>query len=291
MYLGQDIPFDYRKHGNLDTCFGTGTPSREVQDSIYAGIYARQSSARIICPSGYCTFQKYYHTLGYCARCDDITSQIIYNSTKEVKDANGRITDGIWTLSLPSGSRLTSSRDMGHTFVQSTISGSSCDIFWQSKRNCTEAQRAAISSTHGPCPTYDALNCSVYQCIRTYHAEVKNGSISETLLRTAEYYNKETYMETMSMVDTSCVSNDQRKSLITNDEVNSTAEFVKYDGNGLPSMCVYHVSREIRSSVSSWLKTYVFEGSVSSQTSYFFTSQPTGPVAQTRMFNHGEIVL
>lgn len=69
MYLGQVIAFKYNKFE--DTMLGyqiyaTGTPSQEVQDSVYAGIFAPQTSVtKISCPSGNCIFPENHHILGF----------------------------------------------------------------------------------------------------------------------------------------------------------------------------------------------------------------------------------
>jgi len=60
-----------------------------------------------ICPTGNCTFQQQYSTLGYCGGCDDVTDELKFNVTEaEVPTLLSY---------LPSGTSLIS--DMPSTFA------------------------------------------------------------------------------------------------------------------------------------------------------------------------------
>lgn len=69
------------------------------------------------------------------------------------------------------------------------------------------------------------MNCTIYPCIRTYRAQIRNGSSFKTLLRTTEYNidDDDFNRNNGSMVDIDCLPEEYRNLLSTYDRANRTS--------------------------------------------------------------------
>lgn len=147
--------------------------------AIYTGIFESQSpnsdSITMDCPTGNCTFAP-YQSLGFCSRCANITDALDLNVT------GFSMSSQEYDYTLPNGWNFTTSMSMQY-LMNATSSKNLVDLdpqTWPLITNFT----AISAAGYGVPPQISATECTLYFCVRTYEASVKNGKFSENLTAT-----------------------------------------------------------------------------------------------------------
>lgn len=225
-----------------------GTVSLEMQRSINAGIFNPGGNVVFDCPTGNCTFPSEYHTVAYCSECNDTTNRLSINA--ETNSANNTS----WTISLNSADAATrfnlsvvmngswhSSQYLG---MQSTLSGYTDIVAGllsiNQSRLCADTCPSVVEQNIEKCKAnwndigwgcaalsgqgsgysrssdgIGAASCSLFPCVRTYTAEVKDGHFKETLLAVAKEWNyAPSSIDMAAMVNVKCLNAQDQKSLI-----------------------------------------------------------------------------
>ncbi|GIZ48271.1 hypothetical protein CKM354_001133900 [Cercospora kikuchii] len=204
------------------------------QSFIIAGLY---SPGVVInsCGSGNCTFAP-YTTVGYCSRCEDISSQVRTDKVLE-QDEDGF---GIQTIttSIPSDQenwpvqvRYTSrEREISQPYVDRTLATAVVrnDSYvvliglaenpWNRNNGDTPAECAdPANGKLWRCQGYGAASCSLFPCLRTYHSTVTNGLLHEELVELesealksslSPWFDRATYVQ--AVLNLSCINDDDR---------------------------------------------------------------------------------
>ncbi|KOS43160.1 hypothetical protein ACN38_g5953 [Penicillium nordicum] len=213
--LGRSVP----THGNasiqvcnssLYTDYGLGegpgmnkAPLSTV-GAIYSGIFQEQSanskSPLIACATGNCTFAP-YQSLGICSRCanitDSLTVQKVDGSTPQQAMYNYKLPNSFTFHTSTTGKYL-----MNSTYLRPPVSLNTTGL--ASILNFT----AITSSGYSVPPTVSATECSLYFCVDTYHAAVKNGSFTEKLTSTEGTSNySSTSLKDFEIIPNTCYVN------------------------------------------------------------------------------------
>ena len=227
-----------------------------IQKAINSGIFSPGSTVAFDCPTSNCTFTQDYHTVAYCSKCKDTTSNLFFHE-KSFSDESDYFFSDIesdsslsdyslsdYVLSWVPGDDYNSgllygevNLDDSEIFVmRTTYEGSTDMVAKRLPTNHTRTCSAECSTVedilnrycktkhgeigwgcfgHGVEKTdygyFDggmgAASCSLFPCIRTYTAEVKNGLLRETILSATNF-------EGRAMVNIECLNAHDRKLLI-----------------------------------------------------------------------------
>jgi Protein of unknown function (DUF3176) len=225
-----------------------GTVSLEMQRSINAGIFNPGGNVAFNCPTGNCTFPSEYHTVAYCSECNDTTNRLVINAETSASNMSS------WTISLNDDDAATmsnlsvvmnsSSSTLQYLAMKSTMSGNTdivagylsinqssvcadtcpsiaeenteqCNANWNDiVWGCaalTGQGSGSLNSSQG----VGAASCSLFPCVRTYTAEVRDGEFKETLRSVAKEWNYvRNSIDLSAMVNVKCLNAQDRRSLI-----------------------------------------------------------------------------
>ena len=215
--------------GNLQISISTG-----MQSAVNIGVFQPAVDVRFDCPTGNCTFDQPYHSVGYCSHCSDISSELQINNLTHSytvpTDLANNITEVVWEFntSLPSGLSVINGVGVGGQFDDEYFAMGD-PTYTGSIEIISGARRYNISS-RGSCPDlsnndtwscqgYGAARCTLKPCIKTYTANVSAGNVQESLISTfsnlAVWDNSTMDYEIFeAAVNVACLSSNERQSLI-----------------------------------------------------------------------------
>ena len=152
----------------------------DFQRSINAGIFSPgEAQVNFNCPTGNCTFPDEYHTVGYCGNCSDATSDLHIKSVKKSENFIVR------NYSLPSGFEVvtpTGQFDEELTyFAIANFTENTVEILLTPPYISSSTPHDKSTSRYFGENTIGAARCSLYPCIKTYEATVKDGKLVEHL--------------------------------------------------------------------------------------------------------------
>jgi hypothetical protein len=196
--------------------------------AIKSGLYAQNPvPIDFDCPTGQCSFQQRYGTIGWCSHCEDVSEKVVFNTVKASNNKTSWI-----TATLPSGS-------FGQTMNDTT----SIQLAVVTKRDPSQAgmttdfisvtfpeRRLNKTSYDSDCPPYNqttgswcsngfgAATCQSYICAREFNASVSEGHLQEIeLSRTTIWTNMNsffTYQDSYrNAIRLSCLTSEQRGKL------------------------------------------------------------------------------
>ena len=215
--------------GNLQISISTG-----MQSAVNIGVFQPAVDVQFDCPTGNCTFAQPYHSVGYCSRCSDISSELQINNLTHSytvpTDLTNNTTEVVWEFntSLPSGLSVINGVGVGGQFDDEYFAMGD-PAYTGSIEIISGASRFNISS-RGSCPDlpnndtwscqgYGAARCTLKPCIKTYTANVSAGNVQENLISTfsnlAVWDNSTMDYEIFeAAVNVACLSSNERQSLI-----------------------------------------------------------------------------
>ena len=264
------------------------------------------------CPTGNCTFDQDYFTVGYCSSCEDVSKHLSYSCQAGSEEAS---TDGqncTYTLSdmWKNETRNKVSMSSGLTYTPPTL---------MTVGNTPLTGRVQILNEFGEIQAYlrkgcsentwgcmGAVACNLYPCIKGFRAEVRGGNLTETLISTETLDS-----EMLTSVDTECLSPNERQSLVAKG-YNISSRWVAYNGEtpgttyasvvttpydmrqanaSIPSKCLYSLHFLSLNSLYWYINQY-FNGAVVNAGYYTFDNNDnTGPIQLTAMYGSGNISL
>ncbi|KAI3393044.1 hypothetical protein diail_4783 [Diaporthe ilicicola] len=199
------------------TSAGIWPPATAVLGYIDQGLYnPADIKTPFTCDSGNCTFDNLYSTLGFCATCEDVSSQLKFENVSVpsiIFNGNSNSTETIentWVnTTLPSGSyaatgstttteswlSLNKTADGWIDIIQASkaFPGAPEDWYWDhfyasTMRPTTDGGcTTAYENNTWACSGFGgagAARCKLSPCVKTYKATVEQGQLRETLLRT-----------------------------------------------------------------------------------------------------------
>lgn len=186
---------------------GYSTLTYGLQSAINTGLFNHEAvSIPYSCATGNCTFNENYHTVGYCSRCTDRSTDLSKTCHGINRTISGSPTNGTtfkdtqieglqcntslpggfaamsYTIPInPGGSPQTTYFQMGpppqSSFQNTTLMiAANLSSIYQGK--CATAAEKATWS----CKNFGAAACELYPCVRSYSASVKNNKFEETLI-------------------------------------------------------------------------------------------------------------
>lgn len=234
--------------------------SPNLRTAIYSGLVTSNLlPSPVSCPTGNCTFDGTYATLGFYSECEDVSQELymertmierINSDTKQPYNASAFIT------SLPSGSfawtagqeysddqpfTITNRLDDPSTFevILAAISSAeprlytpahywsliqpSCQVGWQ-------------NNTWG-CVGYGAARCTLKPCVKVMQAKLELGVLREEVIETfVDLFTGSPYgtdldvnpFSQMVMADTTCLSNATKHYLSEHGFVTNGSRFIPY---------------------------------------------------------------
>lgn len=224
--------------------------SLEMQRAINSAIYNHDRSIAFSCPTGNCTFSSEYHTVAYCSECNDTTDKLIIDEVPPPPDPIEETPEYILSqdfadtpsynnISVTSisgtftDSFLVLSDKLGYTDLVamhlSINQNSSCaDEYSSFKEQIGKARKTknkhakwgcfGVTKDIGSGSITDGMGaaiCTLYPCIKTYTAKIRNGLVSETLLSVAKSWSDRINPTGLSaMVNVNCLNANGRKSLV-----------------------------------------------------------------------------
>ncbi len=286
------------------------------QQAVNAGLFAPGQKIPVNCPSGNCTFQHTYATLGYCSTCSDVSNQLsIVNQTFH----DGTYTSWGYNTSLPSGSFVLSGRGDGvYNWSSISVDGisSTVDIIlgqapYDAFRNAFVEDNSTCVAQEGSaswrCRGYGAAKCKLYPCVKRFAGFVKVGSLQETLLDTSDQWSSnDTVFPTI--LDVQCLSPQERVDLQTaNYQIADGQQWLGYNWSWDTSLydkppkvapfpqslqthgCIYGYYAIMDISLWSWMARF-FDGYITSASAPGVSPQDLdGPQNLQTIFNWGNI--
>lgn len=201
------------------TSAGIWPPSTAVLGYIDQGLYnPADIKTPFTCESGNCTFNNLFSTLGFCATCEDMSSQLRFvNVSVPSTILNGtsnqtEIIENTWVnTTLPSGSyaatgssttteswlALNTTTDGWIDIIQASMAfpGAPEDWYWDhyyatTMRPITDMKdngcTTAYENNTWACSGFGgagAARCKLSPCVKTYKATVEQGQLQERLVR------------------------------------------------------------------------------------------------------------
>ena len=202
------------------TSAGIWPPATAVLGYIDQGLYnPADLKTPFTCESGNCTFNNLFSTLGFCATCEDMSSQLKFENVSVPSTFfNGtsnqtEIIENIWVnTTLPSGSyaatgssttteswlALNTTADGWIDIIQASMAfpGAPEDWYWDhyyatTMRPVTDVRdngcTTAYENNTWACSGFGgagAARCRLSPCVKTYKATVEKGQLKERLVRT-----------------------------------------------------------------------------------------------------------
>ncbi|KAF7538577.1 hypothetical protein G7054_g2798 [Neopestalotiopsis clavispora] len=194
---------------------GIWPPATPVLGYIDQGLYNPSDiKTPFTCATGNCTFDDIFSTLGFCATCEDMTSQLtISNVTVYQQFLNGTTNETesepivMTNTTLPSGSwasigqfdsadtwfRMNATLDGWIDVIQASNAWSGGSEDWYMDHRLAEIIRPGIGGCN---TTYDnntwacsgfggsgAARCKIKPCAKSYNASIVQGELTETLVK------------------------------------------------------------------------------------------------------------
>lgn len=156
----------------------------DLQSAINAGIFSPGGHVPFDCPTGNCTLDDPYSTIGYCSRCIDTTSDLEFDTVLE----DDTLEDGDVLSYLPSGTSINAigptsdyTTDIDHLLNVATMDTNHysrsdwhersidwVDIIVAKNPNVPAIKsNCEAESNDWRCKGYGAANCTLYPCVRT----------------------------------------------------------------------------------------------------------------------------
>ncbi|KAF2160832.1 hypothetical protein M409DRAFT_59621 [Zasmidium cellare ATCC 36951] len=221
----------------------------DEQASINAGMSAPGGHVDVQCTSGNCTYPP-FSTIGYCSACQDI-SDAIQIEWLNYTDINNMSFLGIISY-IPDGASVSYVRGPQSNFsTMSILSDNTFQYLVGLPTNGSAGQSAAHpidpvteqpptgcndAATNGTwrCIGTGAANCTLYPCIRTYNASVRNAALREDLLKETPQlpfiFGNDESVQYFSTLNASCLTDTERDSLQKRGyTINSTTDWIPYN--------------------------------------------------------------
>ena len=209
---------------------GVYTLDPGVQAAINNGIYNTGGIIPFNCPSGNCTFDTPYHSIGYCTSCSDISNRLTIHVTNFTSTSEPFITTVVNTT-LPSGLSTTWGLEDGNgtyfvmgpsesfltTYEMIFGIGAGNKTPWDEQESFlfTPEQLEACSdpatSDIWYCKGFGAAECSILPCIKTYSGTVSDGTLTERLENIPWVFSSYSSSHAATVVDVDCLSPHQKQ--------------------------------------------------------------------------------
>ncbi|KAI4869416.1 hypothetical protein F4820DRAFT_455779 [Hypoxylon rubiginosum] len=173
---------------------GLNSISPEVQATMNSGIYdSSPKQVTFTCPTGNCTFEGVYHSMGWCSQCVDVSDQIETTTSR-----------GQHNFTLPS-SNLTATAGISTFIMEPFDEGIQAILGWGNTG-------FNLSDTPWGNRGYGAAECKIQPCIRGYTATVAAGNLTESLVSTY-MTNWEPGDVWASVIDVPCLNDAEKQTL------------------------------------------------------------------------------
>lgn len=206
----------FQETGSTRLRVNANTITAGLASAINAGVFSANAAMQITsaCPSGNCRFSDPYHTVGYCSNCSDISDQVkvtnfdvpvtFLNQTTITQGLNTSLSSGYYTEYATStnatlmvagvldpsviapGTNAPNPFELVHEKDFQVLYGAYKDDpnSYVVHPTCSNVEKSDPRTSWG-CRGYGAAQCSLVPCIRTYTAEVSNGTVHENLISTS----------------------------------------------------------------------------------------------------------
>lgn len=238
-----------------------------IRSALIAGLSSSGSSASWECSTGNCTFPDVYSTLGVCSACEDLSADIVVDSTR-LDSSSYCDTHEITTHLSPADkgnyygvnhNQLHTSflnacnvdhhTDVAHMDVWSPtpLDDSSVRIdivvgkttYSDDRRLISTGQNiigcdSAEANNTWACRGYGAASCTLKPCVRTYSASIQGGHLTERLISQSPDIPWGTSWEPgyFGVLDTHCVSAQQATFLTARGyELNNATRWIPFNGD------------------------------------------------------------
>lgn len=249
------IPLDHNvatlpRTNRIDIFYRPGedqqNPSHTLRPALAAGLSNSGNEVPWECSTGNCTFPEVYSTLGICSSCEDLSAEIVVESTPLEDDSQNITTslssgDGfyywganhdqlnttfsnessidhrplevarmdIWSPSSPDHFTLRIDTMVGKT------THSDARLLISTGQNITGCDAAEARNTWA-CRGYGAASCTLKPCVRTYRASLEAGHLKERLVSQSPDIKWGYSWEAnhFGILDTQCISA-QEKAFLT----------------------------------------------------------------------------
>ncbi|KAK8013247.1 hypothetical protein PG991_009518 [Apiospora marii] len=183
----------------------SATIAASVVGVINQGLYNPDPvTAPLFCPSGNCTFDPPFTTLGFCSICEDISSQLVISKESETSTVSTHQNSSWVKTTIPSGSYSSYDAPTGGTWFSMN---SYLNDGTNNASNWVDIIQASLAFPGEPKPRWfhntsecgTALNngtwacsgiggsgaarCKIKPCVRTYKATLEHGHFKEELVR------------------------------------------------------------------------------------------------------------
>lgn len=222
----------------------------DAQSALRSGVFSRPDAMQPGCSTGNCTFAT-YSTVGYCNRCQDISEDLKFTSVPANQHGYdcgppGEKENYVITSYLPSNfSMIWNTSNHGGPNILSGKLSQGPPVEFELIVGKTRFSDLGIDPTTGKnlalcddqfrldddwrCRGYGAARCSLFPCVRTYNTTVNAGMVTESLIEyttleilrnkpywdtTSEYHGSLGGNYTLVLVNTSCVSPDDKQQLL-----------------------------------------------------------------------------
>lgn len=239
---------------------GYSTLTYGLQSAINTGLFNPEAiNIPHSCTTGNCTFDKNYHTVGYCSRCTDRSTDLNtacydVNQTRSGSSTSNITFNDMQTMrwrcntSLPGGFAAISADNTRAGYrlqityfrigppasaFQNTTLMIAANLSSVYEGKCTTTAENATWS----CKSFGAAACTLYPCIRSYSASTKDNKFEETLISTSDALSDMSFREQgtigASTIDGGCLPPKDRQSLIEiGYEIEDSVDWIPYYGLG-----------------------------------------------------------
>lgn len=235
-------------------------------------------SIQAACQTGNCTFPALssgvtHSTIGICSACFDTTS-FIYRQVRSSGSIDDHLPNGLGIeSSFQSISVKTSLEDLGWAkdafspefAMVSGIALSNSTIFSSNQEPCVNHLESTVCSGSSGAPV--AVSCSLYACIKNFHAQVKRGELTERVVSTQPATGKsEKHHKTLGL-QLPCLLDGVEYSLHNMSQIPQVkTELIAINGTTVPvpEACVYGLHDGWAGFLSEYLALELLNGSCTS---------------------------
>lgn len=167
----------YADAESLHNGAGDGSLGAGSQAAISAGAFSASAlNLPFNCPTGNCTFDQPYSSIGFCSSCSDISNELTYvNYTWRVVTDYYNETSSALNLTLPSGLYVPTNDGsvfaLGAYVDEYSRATAIIDAIYHPPYNRT----CAPSEQSWACKGRGAARCKLAPCLKSYTAQVRGG--------------------------------------------------------------------------------------------------------------------
>jgi hypothetical protein len=253
------------------------------------------------CPTGRCTSDDSFGSLGWCSSCEDVSDELVYSERVDKSQSPAQWTE----VTLPSGASANSrhGNQTARTLTaqgRNTSTGATEFVYLKVSTNSTTYSNGSDGIHTWRDRGYGAARCESHMCAREYNATVTNNTLEE--LELSNIRMEPAVDGSFTVVRLGCLTDEQRIKLAAQGyNISGGTRWLKYNSSlvdaygtavaqpsdgPVPTQCMYEIHWPVWSATAQTMYT-LFAGQVDPEPAAGTHVNPDD--LMTKIFNNGDV--